>query len=856
MERLPCEDVYRNPHRVSRYGQIILFNCKRASGTVSGERNELIFRSFSFEREDGRFLKAAEGAAVISKAKSAHVDVVKCKCVIDVQRRVATPCVLVTRKSEKGEGFKYSLLTLSSSNRLEPRIEFKLTYQIRESVSILQGPTVLWSHAGNIFYTSLQAGEVRQIPIKLSHSVVGELPLHKGQVFFLGVQNENNSPTSQTLGYFVENGHAFDGSMILPHPYICITRCMLVLSAEEVDGVLKSAVVAVTSNQQLVYFENGSVKDTCELTFQQPEDIQLVNTGRNGCFFVVSFHQGHVCAVWKEGFQIASHWSGVSSVHVDDFLGCGTDQLLLVFKDGGVAERPLENFLITDLCGTSFSHGQDTGAPNPSPPPENYRLTLQALESRLQSGLTMLQELQREVRVKERVVQQSVQALTDVITGREPVLTQPEQEGLIALWDSDESRDEALDDKTQDMPAVSSKPQVDKLWHRIAEDRMVVGVILTPMASVSLSILTEMGQSSTPEVIQTQSHVLWLPTPSSSSSSAYSVPEPAAKRSKQHNGDRPNDLNTCRLAVTAVTKLTPLLNSGCVKCHVMLHYVRRQDAFSLVSSPTPVVLHCGQVALDIHAAFHTQLLTNPEVKTDEVEEDLLSLLSVLEHWVFFIDSPDHSLGDIGGWIQKRVGCKRIEVSPQYQLLNSSGPSALMLLRWHQITPFQGELSVHSSQLQMLQLLDSLLGYLPTSCSIRHVRGARGQGSAQTFSSALEKEVASLRECVSSLLCEKEEDEKTRRPGLDNIPEPGTVEGLHRCREAWQWDVERSRSRLSPLVDVGRYQDSPILKDPQQLVVCGDIMEVGSFLVGKEEVRLPYGVQHGRVQVEGGIRVFA
>lgn len=79
---------------------------------------------------------------------------------------------------------------------------------------------------------------------------------------------------------------------------------------------------------------------------------------------------------------------------------------------------------------------------------------------------------------------------------------------------------------------------------------------------------------------------------------------------------------------------------------------------------------------------------------DEVKEDLLSLLAVLDRWVFLIDSPDHSLGDVDDWIQKRVGCKRINVSPQYLLLNSSGPS-VMLLHWHQITPFQGELSVHS-----------------------------------------------------------------------------------------------------------------------------------------------------------------
>ncbi|XP_038576560.1 Fanconi anemia group B protein isoform X1 [Micropterus salmoides] len=814
---------YRSLHRLSLCGKIILFNCKRATATNDSERSELIFCSLSFERKDNAFLIAAEGAAVISRKRSAHrVEIVTCKCAIHVQKRVATPCVLVTKKSEKGGSFQYTLLTLSSSNRLEPCMEFKLPYEMRENVSILRGPTVLWSHAGNVFYTSLQAGEVRQVPIPLSHIVVGELPLHKEQIFVLGLQNVseqslNNQSTSKALGYFVDNGHVFDGTIILPHPYICITRCVFVLSAEKVDGGLKSAVVAATFNQQLVYFENGIVKDTCQLPFGQTENIQLVNTGRNGCLFVISFHQEHVCAVWKETFQIASHWSGVSSVHVDDFVGCGTDQMLLCFKDQGVTRHSLDKFLITDLCGISYSSCQDNIAPETSLLPENYLLTLQALESRLQSGLTVLQELQREVRVKERVLQQSVQALTDVVSEREPIFTQPEQEGLIALWDcDDESKDEALDDKTQDMPAVSSKPQVDKLWHRIAGDRMVVGVILTtdspvPVASVSLSILTETGQSSMPAVIQTQSQVCWLPAPcsssSSSSSSASLFPEPAAKRSKPHSASRPNDLNTRRLAVTAVTRLTPLLNSGCVKCRVMLHYVHRRDAFSVVSNPTPVVLHCGQVTLDIRTDFQTQLLKNPKLKTDEVKEDLLSLMAVLERWVFYIDSPDHSLGDVDGWIQKRVGCKRIEVSPQYLLLNSSGPSALMLLHWHQITPFQGELSVHSSsQLQMLQFLDSLLAYLPVSCSIQPVRSTRGQGAAQTFSLALEKEVVSLRECASLLLCEEEEEGKKKKSlEHEDSPEPVSVKGLQRCREVWQRDMERSRMRLSPLVDVGKYR---------------------------------------------------
>lgn len=66
---------------------------------------------------------------------------------------------------------------------------------------------------------------------------------------------------------------------------------------------------------------------------------------------------------------------------------------------------------------------------------------------------------------------------------------------------------------------------------------------------------------------------------------------------------------------------------------------------------------------------------------------------------------------------------------------------------------------------------------------------------------------SLRESVSSLLFEGEEQEEEGRMelGCDETPEPASVKELQRCREVWQLDVERSRMRLSPLVDVGQYR---------------------------------------------------
>lgn len=61
----------------------------------------------------------------------------------------------------------------------------------------------------------------------------------------------------------------------------------------------------------------------------------------------------------------------------------------------------------------------------------------------------------------------------------------PVQEGLVALWDdADESTQGSSDGRTPDEPAASSKPLIDKLWRRVADNRLVIGVMLTTDKSV------------------------------------------------------------------------------------------------------------------------------------------------------------------------------------------------------------------------------------------------------------------------------------------------------------------------------------------------------------------------------------
>lgn len=37
------------------------------------------------------------------------------------------------------------------------------------------------------------------------------------------------------------------------------------------------------------------------------------------------------------------------------------------------------------------------------------------------------------------------------------------------------------------------------------------------------------------------------------------------------------------------------------------------------------------------------------------------------------------------------------------------------------------------------------------------------------------------------------------------------------------------------------QDAAILENPQQLVICGDLVEIGPLFIGKEQVGFPDGV---------------
>ncbi|MBN3303084.1 FANCB protein, partial [Amia calva] len=406
-----------------------------------------------------------------------------------------------------------------------------------------------------------------------------------------------------------------------------------------------------------------------------------------------------------ERLRVAASWQGVRSVHVDDFVGCGTDQILLLFENRDAVEGVLDDFTITDLGEISFSvstssfTAQDILSGDVQ---ENYLLTVQALDARLQCGVASLQDLQGDLEMKGRVLLQSVRALTSLITGDESGALRTEEEGLASLWEEDADASGLV----PEAPQVSAEPAglVERVWQRVVGDSWVVGVKLTEEAyssvdNVNLSIMMDQGSVPAPAVTQTRGNVLRFSAPSFPCITRSSSPGqagPAAKRTRVE--EWPTVDSTRRRTAICVTDLTPLLALTRLDCPLLIRATVRREAGSWRRGDQ-VAFQCGRVSLDIKdvslETYRSRLLHDCKHVTEEAVEDFLSLTAVLKKRTFQIRSVDRTLCDISKWLLGPMQCQQLAVNPDYLLWNKSTASDLMLFNWEVKSAFEGLLIIHS-----------------------------------------------------------------------------------------------------------------------------------------------------------------
>ncbi|XP_026126847.1 Fanconi anemia group B protein [Carassius auratus] len=773
-------------------GEVLAFQCKSFSSKPRdrGKGSEVSFYSLCFTRDSHSFSVSNRNSSLIHKDSSAETDVVYCCSALDVQQRQKVPCVLLRVCKKRTSAFKYMLYSVCTSTDVKLHAEFVLPYEMRDNISILLGPTLIWSHENSVFYASSQTSGVKEVPVQIKVNFIGELPLRQRKLVIQGAQHvTSDQPKVENILYFIEDGRSLDSACLVPDAYSCVIQCMLVLSAEEVDGGLRSAVLAATSMKQLVRFENGLPLDVCVLPYERPLSIQMIHTLRNDALVVVTFVEGNVCAVWKDTFQMAGCWTGVRLLLVDDFMGCGTDQMLLVFESSSA--EPLSSFLLTDLCAVTYSCGQSDGEElnTSDTAQENHLLMVQALESRLQSGLSVLEDLQSDVEVKDRLLQQSLVALTDLVSGREHAISSPEQEGLVSLWDEDDDDDGAGDEDDDGMQTDCAEAplKMHRVWQRVIGQSLIVGVVLTStnntsVMDISASIVLDSHQIGSAPVLNTKTVILPYPV-------AHG-PSPV----KIRRSDCSADSGGSRLALVAVTDAAPLLTSGCVRCPIMLHYSSKESLRSAGEESARVSQHCGQISLDLKdismGKLDPRLLQEHRLNTDEAREDLFSLLALLDVWFFQLECQGHTLVDVQGWLQDSLCFKRLEIDPRFTV----DPSSLRLFRWEQNSPFQGVLSVYCrDELSLLHFLHSLCDFLPVSHDVQPLR--RPRLCAGSLAQTLQMEIQTVTQEASSAL---RSDEGARKGEAES-------QTLHTLREEWLKERGRCIERLRPLVAETRYR---------------------------------------------------
>ncbi|XP_062862011.1 Fanconi anemia group B protein [Trichomycterus rosablanca] len=752
---------------VTLQGEVMVFRCKY----LTSRSSEVTFWRTSFQEDSGIFSNKDDKTVTLFKGTSRGVSIVQCSTAVNIKTRQKVPQVLL--KICKKGGFKYMLLSLSSNNNAEVHVEFSLPYEM-SGVSILHGPTLLWSYQDTIFYTSSQADGVKEVPFCMKVSFVFELPLRHKKLGILGSrmvqkQQMKSDGKDKPILYFIEDGRTFRGDCLIPDIYSSVVCCLVVLNIKEIDGSLRSSLVAATSKKQLVYFENGLPEEVCVLPFEEPQSIRIVHTG-TGCLIVVGFEHGNVCAVWRETFKVAACWRGVQRLLVDDFIGGGFEQMLLLFEDEDIFGK----FLLTDLCGVHYSAGRTEGEDTNQceMTEENVVFTIQALDAQLQSGLTFLQNLQRDVHVKDRVIQQCASALQHLLSDRKHFPSPAQQEGLVSLLDEESEEDQCFLDERMKTDSDDRISKVERVWHRVVGKNLIFGVLLTSANHIMKGENVMTAVLSAHPMVQSRTKILSYPEPDTCGA-------PSAKRSRLSSGP----------AVLVITDLATLLMFNSTSCSILLNFP--SDGTNGASQQCEVLTFELKGALD--GKLHPRLLEDCSVDSDESREDLLSLMAAFQSWSFHISSTDRTMVDVVRFIKEKCGADQVKINPQYLLSRSTLSSTSMLFYWKLWSNFSGLLTIYcSDHLDLLRLVDSLCSFLPASHHIQLLKS--GRGNQKNPALCMEREIQMVKEGMADLI---------RGEVQESVS--GAVRGAALQISPEQWHRERNAVRLRPVVEAELYR---------------------------------------------------
>ncbi|NXD74130.1 FANCB protein, partial [Eolophus roseicapillus] len=826
---------------LSYNGEVLLFqlsNTKHMEGAADKTTN-LCVRRMAFNRDTKLFVQKSSGAFSM-RASHLKIEIICCSCTTDSRTGIILPCILI-KKNKRNNVVKYLLLLLHSSNQFEQSFHFKLDYELKEDIRLFTGPSVLWRHANKLFYISSDTCTVLSAPVQLS-SVVWTGEIEDEGTVVLGIrtaclpdsEDEDEFSTSdraiwgsEFFGYAVETQKMLTGTCFMPHAYSRVVSSVYVCKNEILKKQLRISLVAITHKNQLVWFQDGLPKGVCELPYEKPCSVKTAVTSSNDVLFIVSFASGNVCVVQRrDSLQVASKWQKVKSVLVDDFIGSGSEQLLLFFKDDSNTDV-LSTFKITDLGEVNYASGINYKHEVPAAEglQENGFLTVQALETRLQAGYTSVRELQQHLRLKKKVIIESCRALVDLVEERTHTLPTAKEEGLVSLWDDVENPPHSLSKETS---LASKVPEhfTEKLWQRVVGDSLIVGVKLTEsfylsLSDVSLSLVVDQNFSSISPIIKCQNKIIKLNKAFSALAVSSCQIEPPPKKMKldlHGKNDMKKEfpqLNEAK-SVIAVTSLSPLLAFHRVCCMVVLHAKKQKRRTDSLQESKKITVLCGKISLSLedvsNGKYSVKMLKDNNYCTGSLE-DILAALAVSVRFSFQIVSSNCTLTPVNSWLLGEMECTPFKECHDNIFCHKAGIVYGTVFKWTLKNPFEGFLTLFCRNLTALfQCLYSLIRILPPSCDVKLLKYGSKSVLTEQLALALEKEILTSRNSFFSKES-KAENSLTwgNEPGkrISDAPMASLLdseEGVQQFRKKLQNEGEESVLSMNQTMNGALYQE--------------------------------------------------
>ncbi|XP_020038903.2 Fanconi anemia group B protein isoform X1 [Castor canadensis] len=761
-------------------GEVLVFQLSKGNfaDKMPAKTSILHVRRMVFDRGTRKFVLKSTGVFSLEE-ESSCLKLTCCNCVSDYRTGINLPCILI-QCTKANNVFKYYLLLLHSTNKFEKCLTFKLDYELKDSIRVLNGPLVLWQYVKTFFCISSQTGKIISVSVNFS-SIEWAGEIENLGIVLLGLtefylpQKECTPKLSisdyeiwntKFCIYSLESQEILSDTYIIPPAYSNLIAYVHVCATEIVNNQLRMSLLALTQKNQLISFQNGTPKRVCQLPFGDPYAVQLLDSVEGNIFFIVSFRSSEACAVWRKNFQVAAKWEKVSLVLIDDFIGTGSEQALLL-KESPNSDC-LTSFLITDLGEINYSSEPLDCKKDDlfGDQHKNRCLVIPPLERRIKVGLASVQELQQHLLLKDKIISKSWKALINSIQGKDDGASSIDEECLVPFCGDEETCVHTCDEKLPDT-FQDSEQLVEKIWYRVMDDKLVVGVKTTSslklsMNDVTLSLLVDRAYSSIFRLIKCENKVIKLST--YSSSATHLMPHEIGSEAKRikltpHSNEEKSFVcegpskKECIQIITGVTSLSPLLIFSKFCCIVLLQHRLRENGKYLEDRCIP----CGRLFISLEdLSSEKYLLTFPKKNPIEHVEDLFAHLAVLHKSCFQVTSPGSSLNLMKVWLLEYMKCEIIKEFPEMCFCKQPSNIYGTLFNWKQRTPFEGILTIYSrNQTVLFQCLHNFVRVLPIKCFLQNLKIGSEDFLINHLALMLEQELAILSSVSTFALAEVE-----------------------------------------------------------------------------------------------------